>query len=216
MSEGQGKTKPPAWDVTKAWEDYQAARKANDPEAEILAMRRWGEAQTNASIGLLEQVVRPLAEQIANARAADLDWRTEERLRRDKQADRLYDELDQLASAVRESSARLGKFQEELEGLRQGQRDYTARLNEIDVRHGAQWEESMTLHRDLAARLDADEQRLRAKREELDLIQAWRLQVDAFMADIQSRIDRALPEEETQYLIALLRQIAAERGSNGQ
>lgn len=65
MSDGQGTTKSPAWDVSQAWEQYQAARAAGDAEAEILAMRRWSEAQTNASIGLVAQVVRPLSEQLA-------------------------------------------------------------------------------------------------------------------------------------------------------
>jgi hypothetical protein len=69
MSEGQDNVKSPAWDTGKAWEEYQAARAAGDSEAELLAMRRWGEAQTNASIGLVGQVVRPLSEQIKQASA---------------------------------------------------------------------------------------------------------------------------------------------------
>ena len=88
--------KPAAWDVNAAWADLQAARAAGDVDAEMLAMRRWSEAQTNASIALVGQVLRPLTEQIANARRVDLDWRTDWRTQSDAQSDALYKELDRI------------------------------------------------------------------------------------------------------------------------
>lgn len=102
--------------------------------------------------------------------------------------------------AAQESSTRLGK-------LEQGQIDYNTRLTELDSRHGGQWEELSTSQRALAQRLDR-------KREELDRIHQEIEAFKIFKADVEQRIARALPEDETQQLIALLRQIAAERGGD--
>jgi hypothetical protein len=107
MSDGQDNVRSPAWDTGKAWEEYQSARMAGDAEAELLAMRRWGEAQTNASIGLVGQVVRPLAEQIA-ALAAQLKNSDFARLERNSQfQNELNTRLDGHALVLDEDIKRL-------------------------------------------------------------------------------------------------------------
>lgn len=83
--------------------------------------------------------VKELAEIVTNARQADLNWRSEERIQRDAQSDRLYAELDKLMTAAEDNRTRLGKHSDELAQLREGQHAVMIRLDrkrqELDQIH---------------------------------------------------------------------------------
>lgn len=59
--------------------------------------------------------IHELARIVTNARQHDLNWRTEERTRRDTQHDRLYSELDKLIAASEETARGLGKLEARLD-----------------------------------------------------------------------------------------------------
>ena len=121
MNDTQGGT---AWELATAGEQMVAARRAGDPEAEVLALIRFADGLRNSSVGVVGQVVSPLADQIkalaeivTNARQHDLTWRTEERQRRDAQSTRLYEELDKLIAASEESARGLGKIDHRVDAV---------------------------------------------------------------------------------------------------
>jgi hypothetical protein len=119
------------WDIEKAWFEVVAARESGDIEAEALGMRRFSEGLRNSAMGAAGFVLRPLDEKIdgisaavqelativTNARQADLNWRTEERLIRDAQSTRLYVELDKMIANQEDLARRLGKHSSELETI---------------------------------------------------------------------------------------------------
>lgn len=112
-----------------------------------------------------------------------------------KTADKTAKEALTVAKA---GAARLGKFQQDLDGLHAGQKRISGEVKEL---------------RD---KIEAGEQRLDRKREELDGIQQRLNDLDAFKADVEARIARSLSEDEVREFTVLLRQIAAERGGDGQ
>lgn len=98
------------WEASTAWAAAIAARLQGDIEAETLAMNRWSQAQTNASIALVGQVIRPLASQIATT-ASDQERRFTYLLdqlsvfldKEDKRHDALAIERDQVFAALEET-----------------------------------------------------------------------------------------------------------------
>lgn len=96
--------------------DAQALRKAAGDHATALNSQATAMAASIAAplytrLGEIAASVNHLAVIVTNARQADLGWRTEERLTRDAQSTRLYDELDRLIAASEESGRRLGKLE---------------------------------------------------------------------------------------------------------
>lgn len=112
MSDTRGGTR---WELQTAWDMIIAARDAGDDAALELGWRRYSEGLKNSAIGAAGGVLIPLDNKITelvtlfhNARTADLDWRTEERTRRDAQSDRIYTELNGLSTAIGELARGLG------------------------------------------------------------------------------------------------------------
>jgi hypothetical protein len=68
-----------------------------------------------SKIGAVSTQITELAHIVANARQADLNWRTEERITRDAQSTRLYAELDKLIAASEETARGLGKLEARLD-----------------------------------------------------------------------------------------------------
>lgn len=94
-------------------------------------------------------------------------------------------------------------------------------VTRLDKRDAAQYAETQRLFRESQARQEQLAKELGAIRKSFEEYRAGsrRDEVDqllAFKSDIEARIARALPEDETQQLIGLLRQIAAERGGDGE
>jgi hypothetical protein len=73
----------------------------------------------------------------------------------------------EMRSAIEENARGLKK-------LEHGQQAYNVRLDEVDTRHGGQWEEAMTLYRVLADRLDKKRAELDQIQRDLAAMQAWR------------------------------------------
>jgi hypothetical protein len=130
--------------------DLVALRQAASDHATALNSQATAMAASIAAplytqMGDIATQIRQLAEIVTNARQADLSWRTDERIQRDDQHDRLYSELDRLFIAVEESGARLGKLERNTE--------------EMDARHSGQWKTAM----DLLAESKADRVDLRQR-----------------------------------------------------
>lgn len=87
----------------------------------------------------------------------------------------------EMRAAVEATAHSLGKFSDDIQELKEGQSTYTARLEEMDARHGGQWEEAMTFYRQMEGRLNVKRERLdkhdreiaEIKREVAEL-KAWR------------------------------------------
>jgi hypothetical protein len=91
--------------------------------------------------------------------------------------------------------------------------------DELDKRDAAQYKETQRLFRESKQRQERLTQELEALRESFEKYTAGSRRGDvdellAFKKDVEGRIARSLPEDETQQLIALLRQIRAERGGD--
>jgi hypothetical protein len=91
--------------------------------------------------------------------------------------------------------------------------------DELDKRDAAQYKETQRLFRESKERQERLTKELAALRTSFEEYTAGSRRGDvdellAFKADVEGRIARALPEDETQQLIALLRQIRAERGGD--
>jgi chromosome segregation ATPase len=81
--------------------DPEALRKAASDHAAALGSQATAMAASIAApvygrLGDISAALQELALIVTNARQADLGWRTDERLKRDAQSTRLYDELDKL------------------------------------------------------------------------------------------------------------------------
>ena len=102
--------------------DPAAIRKATGDHATALnsqatAMAASIAAPVYTQLEALSSQMRTLAEIVTNARQHDLTWRTEERMRRDAQSTRLYDELDKLIAASGEAVRGLGKIDERVDAV---------------------------------------------------------------------------------------------------
>lgn len=111
-----------AWERETAWRMIAAAMDAGDSDALALGWSRYSDAMANGALSAAGAVLIPLDRRIQHltdlfekARTADLDWRADERARRDQQADRVYQELDRLAVAAEDTARRLGGLSEKVE-----------------------------------------------------------------------------------------------------
>lgn len=139
------------WELSEAIRLMGEAQASGDPEQIATAMRRHAEALTNAANStmiptlknVLETVLRAEIGQIYarmdNHNAADLDRRTEDRVRLDKQSDYLYRELDEIKAgqaaipaAVKEAVAlEVGKVIPRIVNLEAGQTEITVRISDM-------------------------------------------------------------------------------------
>lgn len=173
-------------ELSDATDNMAAALASGDPDAVRAAMGDHATALNSQATAMAASIAAPvynklegiagqmkqLAEIVTNARQADLTWRTEERIQRDKQNDRLYSELDKLIAASEEAARGLGKLEQDTANLKEGQarnRDAMEALNE---------------------RLIADEQRyterLDRKRQELDTLNDWKQRMEVWQAEIDA------------------------------
>jgi hypothetical protein len=102
--------------------DADALRKAASDHAAALGSQATAMAASIAApvygrLGDISAAVQELATIVTNARQADLNWRTEERLIRDAQSTRLYVELDKMIANQEDLARRLGKHSSELETI---------------------------------------------------------------------------------------------------
>lgn len=116
--------------------DPAALRLAADAHATALNSQATAMAASIAEpvytrLGALADQVRALAEIVANARQADLNWRTEERVQRDAQSTRLYGELDKLIAASEDSARGLGKLEQRMDASEADRADLHRQIEEI-------------------------------------------------------------------------------------
>lgn len=154
MADEQGGTD---WELSEAIRLMGEAQASGNPEQIATAMRRHAEALTNSANttliptlrSVLETVVRSevnkIHDRLDNHNRADLDWRTEERRRRDDQSDYLYKELDGLKTDIPATvggvvASELKKVLPRIEGLESGQKAHAGQINALgetlDTVHG--------------------------------------------------------------------------------
>jgi hypothetical protein len=111
-----------AWELDQAGEQMVEAMKMDDAEAVALAMRRFGEALRNVSMGVVGQVISPLSAQITVLSSQlekrdhrDLVYRADLRDHLDRRFDNFANELDSFKAEARaaweDNGARLGKLE---------------------------------------------------------------------------------------------------------
>jgi len=131
------------WELVTAGDQMIAARRANDPDAEVLALIRFADGLRNSSLGVVGQVLAPLAEQIRalgekieRSDQSRLDNRSELRSHIDDQFDAFGEELQGLRTDVQhaavETARRLGKSEADIESLLFTQTEHAARLHTIE------------------------------------------------------------------------------------
>lgn len=119
-----------AWELRTAGDQMIEARRAGDIEAEALALLRFAEGLRNSSVGVVGQVLAPIADsmkrltdQIDRRDSADLRWRADLRDHIDARFDNRDGEVDALAAAVQEAVRGLKKFEQRMDALEKRDRD---------------------------------------------------------------------------------------------